>query len=233
MRRVGQGSCSGIWLAVTLVFLPMSLLAGVGGGSIRLLEERRVGHIRFLATGALVGREGVSIPPVFSVPLVNGLVDAIFKEGVGVLRDFWAVHGDELLSDERLFREFVLLLIALYHNLIPVTRPFARCSPVRCGSGGCAAFGGSPARGIPWLSLVAIYMRLSAIPLDKLFDVLDECYRYYKAILDEYATMQDGHASLADWWAEYWWLPVLFVGMGLTAFIRWMRNRPRVISTAA
>jgi hypothetical protein len=69
-------------------------------------------------------------------------------------------------------------------------------------------------------------MRLNAIPLNKLFDVLDECLNHYQTLLQEYGgSPQRENETLANWFAENWWLPTFMVSMAAATLVRWLRAR--------
>lgn len=174
----------------------------------RELKKRIANHVNFLATHAVLSnKNSLVIPHSFTNDLVRELADVVREGGTGVLRAFWKVNRAELLNSEGACREFVFLLVALYHNLA------------------CAKNSFVPERGIQWLSLAALYMRLNAIPLGKLFDILDECFTHYQAILNDYGTPAQPSASLADWFVDFWWLPTLMVGMAAATLVRWIRAR--------
>lgn len=170
----------------------------------RALPERIATHVFFLAAhSALTETKKLTLPMLFSDDLIKKLAVSVYANGTGCLRSFWKTHQEQVLSYETPCREFVFLLVALYHNLA------------------CAKT--ASLRGIPWLSLAALYMRLQAIPLNKLFDILDECLSYYQSILNDYGTPHQPAASLTDWFIDYWWLPTLMVGMATVTFVRWRR----------
>ncbi len=182
----------------------------------RELKKRIANHVNFLATHAvLADKNSLVIPHSFTNVLVRELADAIRAGGTGCLRAFWKINRMELLDNEIACRDFVFLLVALYHNLACAKIFFVSGAPRR----------GAPERGIPWLSLAALYMRLNAIPLGKLFDILDECYTHYQAILNDYGTPAQPSASLADWFVDFWWLPTLMIGMAAATLVRWIRAR--------
>lgn len=170
----------------------------------REIPERIAGHVFFLAAhSALADTKNLILPTLFTESLVKQLTDQIYTNGTSCLRAFWTEHQEQILTRELSCREFIFLLIALYHNLA--------CTKT------------ASLRGIPWLSLAALYMRLQAIPLNKLFDILDECLSYYQAILNDYGTPAEPAPSLSDWLIDYWWLPAFMVGMTVAAFARWLR----------
>lgn len=170
----------------------------------RELPERIATHVYYLAAhSALTETKKLTLPSLFTDSLVRDLTDRVYRDGTICLRDFWKTEQEQVLSHETTCREFVFLLIALYHNLA--------CSKT------------ASLRGIPWLSLAALYMRLQAIPLNKLFDILDECLSYYQSIINDYGTPHQPPASLTDWILDYWWLPTLMAGMAIATFVRWKR----------
>ena len=205
------------FLIIFLLFLGPTCVIGSSaphegyGNAYRELKKRITNHVNFLATHAVLSdKNSLVIPHSFTNVLVRELADAVRAGGTGCLRAFWKVNRMELLDNEIACRDFVFLLVALYHNLA--------CAKIFFVSG-------APERGIPWLSLAALYMRLNAIPLGKLFDILDECYTHYQAILNDYGTPAQPSASLADWFVDFWWLPTLMVGMAAATLVRWIRAR--------
>ncbi|HBY06147.1 MAG: hypothetical protein UV38_C0002G0095 [candidate division TM6 bacterium GW2011_GWE2_42_60] len=121
------------------------------------------------------------------------------------LRLLWQGRQKELLSDEVVLREFSILLAMVYENLLMTTM-------VR-----------DQARDLPWFSLMSLYFKLNAIPLAKLFDIIDECLERYKAIFEDYST-HDPRQSLSYWIAENWWLPAMVGAMMVVSFVRWYRD---------
>ena len=78
----------------------------------------------------------------------------------------------------------------------------------------------------PWLSIIALYSQLNAIPLKKLFDVLDECYQHYKIIIE--SLPGDKNQSWNSWFEEYWWAPAMFMVFTLYSYINWKYSQFRL-----
>lgn len=159
------------------------------------------GHVSYLTEQFKINKPNFLVFPTFIVNEYTQELIEKLHEDVGSLAEFWKVHQKEILDNEYFCRQFTYVLVVLYQNLVS------------------ARFGNL--RGIPWLSLAALYFRLNAIPLGRLFDVLDECFSYYQAIINDYSSPKD---TLSSWMMEHWWLPVFIVGMGLFSFVRWYRS---------
>jgi len=121
------------------------------------------------------------------------------------LKILWNEQQKELLSDETVLRELSILLAMIYENLLMTT--LAR----------------DQTRDLPWFSLMTLYFKLNAIPLAKLFDIIDECLERYKAIFEDYSTY-DPRQSLSYWIVENWWLPAMIGAMAIVSFARWYRD---------
>lgn len=172
----------------------------------RELRLRIAHHVHFLAAHvSLADSNRLILPSFFLHPITRELVEVIGQGGASHLRDFWKREGEYVLNTDVLCREFIFLLVALYHNLA--------CSRTRS------------LRGIPWLSLAALYMRINAIPLNKLFDILDECLAHYQSLLQEYSVQTESTETLAEWFTENWWLPAIMLGMAAATLVRWLRGR--------
>ncbi len=116
----------------------------------------------------------------------------------------WRKHRDIILNDALALREFSVLLIMVYQNLI---------------------FHVDKRRDIPWFGLISLYMKLNAIPLQKLFDILEECLIRYQIIFEDYSSGSLFHDSLIEWFQENWWLPTAVFTMATVAFFRWFRGK--------
>lgn len=116
----------------------------------------------------------------------------------------WRKHRDTILNDTFALREFTVLLVMVYQNLILHV---------------------DGRRDIPWFGLISLYMKLNAIPLQKLFDVLEECLVRYQIIFEDYSNGSLFHDSLIEWFQENWWLPTAIFTMATVSFLRWLRGR--------
>jgi len=75
---------------------------------------------------------------------------------------------------------------------------------------------------LAWLSLISLYTQLNMIPLDRLFDALDECYQQYKAIIENLPGEEE--ESLSSWLQNYWWAPATIFIFTLYSFLRWKQK---------
>ena len=104
-------------------------------------------------------------------------------------------------NDEQVTREFSILLIVSYVMVLRQT-----------STRDIATF----------LSIISLYAQLNSLPLEKLFDILEECWLQYQAIL---ATFPKGDDELwSSWLQNYWWLPVVVVSFTAVQFLRWYRS---------
>ncbi|HBL98697.1 TPA: hypothetical protein DDZ86_03585 [Candidatus Dependentiae bacterium] len=116
----------------------------------------------------------------------------------------WHEHRATILDDLEALREFSMLLIMVYQNLV-----------LHVGH----------SRAIPWFGLVSLFMKLNSMPLNKLFDILEECLIRYQMIFEDYSSEPLTIETAEEWIQENWWLPTMAVGMSIVAFIRWYRSR--------
>jgi hypothetical protein len=84
---------------------------------------------------------------------------------------------------------------------------------------------GANARYRPSLySLALFYTELSQLPLEQLFDVLEECRKQFETMIVtlnalDHETTLSGHT---------WWAAPVAVLFAVVSFVRWMRERPRM-----
>lgn len=131
------------------------------------------------------------------------------KNGNAVKR-LWGLCRDDFEHDTRLLRECSLMCAVLYKELVAEKIYSSKEEMHRAN--------------IPWIYLLPLFMRLNAIPLTKLFDVLDECLQQYQRILEDYAAFNSADSYMA-WISEYWWLPAGMIGMAVLSFMRWYNAR--------
>jgi len=144
-------------------------------------------HVTFLATQKL--HVSPLLLPGFSDARIAVCIEKIERDGTGApLRALWQACSSICTDNESFVREFSLLIFVLYDALIRSATLLAP-KPTRAQNQGLAG-GFVPAfrMTIPWLSMISLMMKLNKIPIDKLFDVLDECLRYYTEIVTEYTT---------------------------------------------
>lgn len=145
----------------------------------------------------------------FSIPAIQECCCSINKlQTLAPLAVLWESQVSHLTLDENTTREFSFLLFMVYHGL------FYQCSVENIRY----------YRSVPWLNLISLYLKLRAIPLTKLFDLLDECLDRYQEILNEYGG-GGKEDSFLDWLEEYWWLPAMMGGMAFITFVRWLRGK--------
>jgi hypothetical protein len=80
-----------------------------------------------------------------------------------------------------------------------------------------------PTTRVSWFAIMALYAQLSAIPLPKLFDALEECWILYQNISNEYKV--EGEPSFGAWLQEYWWVPSTCIAFVAVSFARWFKDR--------
>lgn len=139
----------------------------------------------------------------FDNPLVRDCMHDIEQsKSFKPLEKTWQILKGNDSANETVLGEYSLLLLLSYHTI------FSQFSPKNR---------------LTWLSIVALYAKLSMIPLSKLFDSLEECYNQYQAILETFGPEKD--ESWISWSQDYWWVPttiIIFTGL---SFIRWYRAR--------
>lgn len=142
---------------------------------------------------------------VFSDDRTKGMIRDICRTcSLKPLLDFWTNHMPEIVGDAALTQECGILLFMIYQGLIT-----------------------NKTRSLPWFSLIGLYMQLNAIPLVKLFDILDDCLQQYQAIFVDYGGNLPDAANLHAWLMDYWWLPTLVAATAMVSFARWYKSRPQ------
>ena len=83
------------------------------------------------------------------------------------------------------------------------------------------------AKKVNWLSVISLYAQLNMIPLGKLFDVLDECWKRYQEIMNMFPKTDD--QSWLEWSQDYWWVPITLIAFTAFSYLRWSRTKTKVI----
>lgn len=150
--------------------------------------------------GARVGSVAL-VAPYFKQKIIIECIQAIEAEqSFKPLRVTCHLVRD--LGEEHAFREFSALLIIAYTLAI---NALARKDQHRD-----VMF---------LLSIISLYSQLSALPLSKLFDLLEDCWNQYQAIVATFPREKEETSSA--WVQRYWWVPVVIGGFTFLQFMRW------------
>jgi hypothetical protein len=113
--------------------------------------------------------------------------------------------------DEVVLGKFSLLLVLSYHTIFS---QIAQKNRVTRNNR------------VTFFSIIPLYYQLSKIPLNKLFDSLEECWNQYQAIMENYAPEKD--ESFSSWVQNNWWVPVFVSVFTVISFFQWYRAHAKV-----
>ena len=123
----------------------------------------------------------------------------------------WDRFREDILSDERTAREFGLVIFSLYSALTSQHYLLASRTPGLLRSAEQSVLS----------DIVVFCGLLNTIPLDRLFDVLDEFLQRYSELVGKQTGAGGQALCWRDWAARYWWIPVTSVVFFTAAFLRW------------
>lgn len=170
--------------------------------------ERISRHVHELATSTIhvtISFKGIVIPN----NTIHDCMEKIEQQQSFVpLIETWDLIKRYYNHDEELLCQFCILLLLNYHCVINEKI--------------------HTHRQFMFITLISLYAQLNAIPLAKLFEVLEECLQKYNEIADTLAPYENVPIYL--WIQNNWWVPTALTGFTIISYLKWRKGRNQAIS---
>lgn len=208
----------GVFLSSLL--LPVSIFGAFGDILLpdkSLFRERLERHVSFLSGRKFViGFDCTTAFDKFRSSCVKECGSFLGKNGdLGSLSLYWDRFGGDILSEERSIREFGLVLFSLYSALTSQQYLLSARGPDLLRKPDQSVLS----------DVVAFCGLLNTVPLERLFEVLDEFLRRYSELVSQQTGGGAQNLSWRDWMGHYWWIPVTSIVFFTAAFLRWRYER--------